>query len=94
MPDIHNLTYAAIIAILEFSEKVAYVSVGDVCRGQLGMQCQYGSRYLNDTISLPGYPFLGEGLRVRGTHVNYHTLEIHKDDVDEFVRRVKEYRNR
>ncbi len=43
-------------------------------------------------VEIPGYPNLGEGLRFDGHAYDYHSLAIHKDDVEEFVRRVKEYK--
>ena len=33
----------------------------------------------------------GEGLTFQGTSGNYPEMKIHIDDLDEFVRRVKEY---
>lgn len=69
-----------------------FVSFGDVSRGQLDMQCQYGSRYIEGKI--PGYPNLGVGLRFRGDPGDYHSVQIHKDDVDEFVKRVYQWVNR
>jgi hypothetical protein len=56
-----------------------YVSLGDVCRNLLDMQCQYGSRYAN-TIC--------KDLRILGDTGNYHSMKIHKDDVAEYVRRA------
>lgn len=34
---------------------------------------------------------LGEGIRFRGSSGNYPDMKIHIDDLDEFVRRVKEH---
>ena len=73
-----------------------YVDFGDVSRQQLGEQCQYGSRYIDGYLE--GWPNLGEGLRFKGYDSNgrvnnYHEMKIHKDDVAEFVRRVKAYQN-
>ena len=59
--------------------------------GRMGLQCQYGSRYI--TGRMQGYPNLGEGLRFRKLDSgSYHDIEIHKDDVAEFVRRFFAYR--
>jgi len=66
-----------------------YVDFGDISRGRLGLQCQYSSRYITGNIE--GYPNLGEGLRFIGNDRNYHSYKIHKDDVEEFVRRHKKY---
>lgn len=73
------------------TDETAYVSFGDLSRGRLNQQCQYGSRYVDGRH---GYPNLGEGLRFRGTPADYHTLLIHRDDADEFVQRVAEWRQR
>lgn len=67
-----------------------YVKFGDVARDQCGQQCQYASRYVDGRH---GSPNLGEGLRFKGDPADYHFLMIHKDDVDEFVRRYHAYRN-
>lgn len=34
------------------------------------------------------------GLRFRGDPRDYHSVRIHKGDVDEFVKRYKEYRQK
>ncbi len=67
-----------------------FVNFGDIARARLRQQCQYASRYVDGKIQ--GYPNLGEGLRFRGTPADYHSLEIHQDDVEEFVRRVEQHR--
>jgi hypothetical protein len=77
-----------------------YSSFGDFCRSRLGQQCQYGSRYIDGRLE--GYPNLGEGLRFNnGKGYNgqtrdldasdYHSVRIHRDDMDEFERRYKAY---
>ena len=70
-------------------ENPDYVCFGDVARGQLDQQCQYASRYVDGRYD---YPNLGVGLRFIGDACDYHSLQIHKDDVEEFVHRVKEYK--
>jgi hypothetical protein len=69
-----------------------YVSFGDVARMRLGNQCQYISRYVNRNFSDdPAYPYLGDDLRITGSTNNYHSLRIHREDVDLFVERVREF---
>jgi len=76
-----------------------FVNFGEISRGRLGLQCQYGCRYTGidpkgertNYWEELGYPDLGKGLRFKGGTNNYHALEIHEDDVEEFVRRYKEY---
>jgi hypothetical protein len=71
----------------------AYTQFGPVARYKIGIQAQYASRYIN---GMNDYPALGEDLRFRNwpnAGMNYHAIEIHRDDVDEFVRRVRRQRN-
>lgn len=93
--------YATLCEIIhpEFNDD-GYSSFGDFCRNRLGQQCQYGSRYIDGRIE--GYPALGEGLRFnngkgyRGETrpldaSDYHSVRIHRDDMDEFERRYRAY---
>lgn len=77
----------------EFSEDAdadGYVRFGPVARSRMGEQCQYASRYIGGRME--GYPALGEGLRFKNVASgNYHNIRIHLDDIDEFVRRYREY---
>lgn len=67
-----------------------FVRFGDVAIGRLNQQCQYASRFVDGRH---GYPNLGDGLRFRGRTTDYHTLMIHRDDVETFVDRVAAWRN-
>lgn len=68
---------------------MAYVSLGDVCRNQLGQQAQYCSRYA-DPDWKDDYTYCGQGLRiVLNKNKDYHRYTIHEDDVALFVARVK-----
>jgi hypothetical protein len=58
---------------------------GPIARERCQEQCQYASRYVDG--KLPGYPALGQGLRFQGDTRDYHSLRIHRGDVEEFVRR-------
>lgn len=71
------------------ADKDGFVSFGDVSRQLLGKQAQYGSRFVDGAFG--EYPKLGEGLRVKGNSDDYHNLKIHRDDIDEFVKRYREY---
>ena len=65
-----------------------YSSFGDFSRSRLGQQCQYGSRYIQGRNE--GYPALGEGLRFLNLdRSDYHSIRIHRDDMDEFERRYR-----
>lgn len=54
----------------------------------LERQTQYISFYIGGCGS---YPDLSRGLRFIEDKGNYHATRIHKDDIDEFIRRIKEY---
>jgi hypothetical protein len=66
-----------------------YIPFGNIARNRCGGQCQYVSRYIDGRHESPN---LGEGLRFQGDPSDYHSVTIHKDDVEEFVRRVKDFR--
>jgi len=66
-----------------------FVDFGDVCRNKLDMQCQTGYYMLE---GFHGYPKMKEGLRIIGNDWNYHSLKIHKDDVQKFIDRVNAMR--
>ncbi len=70
------------------SDENGFVDFGEISRGELQKQSQYGSRYVDGFRG--EYPNLGEGLRFEGGLDDYHSLKIHKDDIEEFVRRFKE----
>ncbi len=65
-----------------------YIQFGDVARQRLGMQCQYPHDYLDASK----HPDLAEGVRWIGSHGDYHSIKIHKDDVEIFVARVLAWR--
>ena len=67
-----------------------YIDFGSVSSHFLDRQTQYGSEYIQG--SPQGRPNLGIGLRFNGDLVdNYHSIGIHPDDIDEFVRRYNAY---
>lgn len=75
-----------------------FVLLGDIARGLLGRQAQYISSFAD---GLDGdTPNLSEGLNFKNmlntrtgeATGNFHEYRIHKDDIEEFVKRVTEYR--
>ena len=73
------------------TNKDGFVRFGDVSRKILNKQCQYGVAYAFGDESCD-CPNLGEGLRITGDPGNYHDVKIHKDDIDEFVKRYRSYK--
>ena len=87
----NNISFVEILCTCKKClNSLIYVNFGDVSRKQLGIQCQYGSRYVDGVLD--GWKNLGEGLRFKGKPDMYHSLRIHKNDVEEFVRRYNEHR--
>ena len=67
--------------LIKIAEESDYVPFKQVAR-QLDEQVQYASRLLKDHI-------LGEGIRwIQEDLNNYHTIKIHKNDIDKFINRV------
>ena len=66
-----------------------YVNI-QVASAKLGMQNQHTGYFLE---GFGGRPNFGEGLQWKDPEFgNYHQIRIHKDDVEEFVSRVKKYK--
>jgi cold shock CspA family protein len=65
-----------------------YVSLGDVAHGKLGDTSQNVAKYFS---GLSPYPNLGHRIRVKGEPSMYHSMRVHRDDVEEFVGRVKKW---
>lgn len=66
-----------------------YIRFGDVAIERCREQCQYAVRYL---AGVHRYADLASDLRWYGDTADYHKVMIHKDDADEFVRRMRDYR--
>lgn len=72
-------------------DEEGFVKIGDVTHGIMNQQSQYISRYMDGCI--PSIPVLVDGLRVDVTSFTHHEYRIHRDDVLEFVARVRAQRN-
>ena len=68
-----------------------FVNFGDVCRNKILITCQCGYFMLE---GYHGFPKIKEGLRIIGNDHNYHSLKIHKDDVQTFINRANKERDR
>lgn len=65
-----------------------YLLLGEIAHHKLECQTQLAYYYL---LGLAGHPDFGKGLRIIDNS-NYHEVKIHLDDVPEFIRRVKEWK--
>lgn len=54
-------------------------------------QNQYASRFIRGKQD---YPNLGDGLRFKFEDKGYHFIRIHRDDLEEFHRRVKDFQSK
>lgn len=73
-------------------DKKNYVDFADVSLDYLDTQGQYSGRFVEGMGQ--EYPNLGHGLRFwfRGGYDDFNLLMIHKDNVEEFIRRVKKFK--
>ncbi|HEY5588383.1 MAG TPA: hypothetical protein VIK86_05440 [Candidatus Paceibacterota bacterium] len=80
---------------LDFKEKYfskidpnGYLRLGDISREEFG-----GRQSKNISSLLDGSEGinLGENLKYEGNSGNYSDMKIHIDDLNEFIKRVKEY---
>ena len=85
-----SLTKVEIEGVKFECDKDGYVNFGEVARRLLNQQSQYASRYMDG--ALDEYPNLGHGLRFQGEPLDYHSLKIHKDDIEQFVSGVREHK--
>jgi len=58
-----------------------YQNFSDMCRKNGLGQSQYIRHYLKD-------PIIGKDVRWEGRFEDYHSISIHKDDVDKFSKQV------
>src|ERR1039457_6074934 len=67
-----------------------YIAFGDVALNLLDQQTQYASRYVDGVVQ--DSPNLGGDLRFNADTRDYHSLGIHPEDIEEFIRRVYAWR--
>jgi len=78
----------------KYSSKIdeeGYISVSDFSNKELGRQTKNIASLLDgEEGTIPDYN-LGEGLRYKGSSGNYTDMKIHIDDLEEFIKRVKNH---
>lgn len=70
------------------ADKDGFVDFGEISRNLLNKQSQYGGDFV---FGVRGCPNLTEGLRVVGEKTHYEGIKIHKDDINEFVKRYQDF---
>lgn len=77
-------------AVDEYGPLSEWVRFGDFSRNEMGIQAQYGSRYLH--FDHDDYPcFLENEDQIRGRPENYHSVEIHVDAIPGFLRGYQDH---
>lgn len=72
-------------------DKNGFVRVGDFSNQELRRQAKSIASLLDGEEGLsPEYNF-GEGIRYVGASGNYDTMKVHIDDLEEFIKRVKNH---
>ncbi len=72
------------------ADEAGYVPTASFVTQELGRQNKSVAALLDGEEGTADYN-LGEGIRFQGISGNYPEMKIHIDDLDEFVRRVKEH---
>jgi vacuolar-type H+-ATPase subunit C/Vma6 len=73
------------------ADEEGFVSVGDFATVELGRQAKNISSFLDGEEGMNPDANLGEGLNFKGTSGNYSDMKIHIDDLDEFIKRVRNF---
>jgi hypothetical protein len=68
-----------------------YERFEEVILRELNEEGQYVSRFTDGSL---GCPNLGEGIRFIGSSAQWDRLLIHRDDIEEFVGRYREYKQK
>ncbi len=72
-------------------DKDGYLYVRDFCWDELKRQCKSIAGLLDgDQGQSPDYN-LGEGLNYKGESGNYSDMQIHIDDLEKFIEKVKKH---
>lgn len=69
-----------------------FVSLGDIANWWLGEQSQYVARHLYQNAKSYDIPYLGENINFTGRDGDYHSFRIQKQDVVEFIVRLRNAR--
>jgi hypothetical protein len=76
---------------LSKADSSGYIDIGEFATQELRRQSKNVASFLDGDEGSNNDVNLGEGIRFTGTSGNYSDMKVHIEDLDEFVRRVKEY---
>ncbi len=77
--------------LISKADKEGFVSIGDFATQELKRQSKSVAAFLDgDEGTLQEINF-GEGIRFKGSSGNYSDMKVHIDDLEEFIKRVRDY---
>lgn len=76
---------------LSKTDKEGFISLGDFSTQELKRQSKSIASFLDGDEGTNPDINLGKGIRFKGTSGNYSDMKVHVDDLEIFIKRVKEY---
>lgn len=75
-------------------DKEGFVCVGDFSTQELQRQSKSVASFLDGEEGTEPDINLGKGIRFKGSSGNYSDMKVHINDLEEFIKRVKNYYNK
>lgn len=72
-------------------DKEGFVYVGDFSTQELKRQSKSVASFLDGEEGTEPDINLGNGIRFKGSSGNYSDMKVHVDDLEEFIKRVRNY---
>ena len=73
------------------TDKEGFIFIGDFATQELKRQSKSVASFLDGEEGLEPEINFGTGLKFKGTSGNYSDMKIHIDDLEEFIKRVRNY---
>ncbi|MBP9782708.1 MAG: hypothetical protein KBC50_03195 [Candidatus Pacebacteria bacterium] len=73
------------------ADKEGFVSIGDFATQELKRQSKSIAAFLDGDEGIQPEINFGEGIRFKGSSGNYSDMKVHVDDLEEFIKRVRDY---
>lgn len=76
---------------LSKTDKDGFVTIGDFATQELRRQSKSVAAFLDGDEGTNQDINLGSGIRFKGSSGNYSDMRVHVDDLEEFIKRVRNY---